>query len=1106
MKVTINNKKYNASEFIESVSDKYCNLEIYPLVGTLEIEAGILSDLAKCLPSEVSYRLYGNPELGSNQFIENNIQNFSENAKNTITRVCPGYLNPDLLNSIAVLCNENSIDTTGFNFVVKFKDIEKVLYLTDDIFRIFRLGFKSYNLKNGICEYSNLICLCMIVKDAGPLFEKVLTDNLSIIDQWCILDTGSTDGTQDVIRRVLKNKKGNLYEEPFVDFMVSRNRCLELAGNVCKFIIMLDDTYSVRGDLRTFLTEVRGDQFSDSFSLLIQSDDSEYYSNRIIKSSSNLKYIHRIHEVITDINNHNVTIPPDCAFIFDNRSDYMEQRTTSRKQFDLDLLFKELEEFPDDPRALYYIAQTYGCLGDETNKAKYFRKRINHPVQGYVQEKIDSYFELARTMNFKLNGDWKECEKLYLAAWNLDHKRPDSLYFIGIKYYLDKDYSTSYKYFKSAFEIGYPIDSQYSLKPTLSFHFLPKFLTEVCYYLGDFATGEAAANLFLTSNRYNKPGGDSWDLMISWLNIHHNLKKLPSISETPIIRERKLFCIVADGGWGNWSGKDILTKGVGGSETWVIEMARHVKKNSDFDVVVFCKTDESEFFEGVGYNPLGLFHQFVADYLVEYCIISRYTEYVPVALQSNCVNVGLIFHDLLTPDTIIPIHPKLKWIFGLTEWHCDHIAKIFPHFSNIITPLNYGIDQSLFESTEGQKIKNSFIYSSFPNRGLVVLLRMWSRITSAFPDSVLNVYCNLDGDWVNRVIPEEMVEIKSLIDQPGINYHSWVSKSELADAWKSAEYWLYPCTFKETFCLTALEAAISKTFVISNGLAALGETIGDRGLNIPGNPLTSEWQTECLKKLFCVMDCTFLQDTISNYQWAKSLSWESQAGKLLDILKPTLKVLLFITGHAQLEEYNYFSTFLKNTKLKCDIYIYCNNPNISPDIVKYYQKFDQKNKYLFITSSNGGYRTGSVEAVSNAIEMGIFKNYDYVIHLHPDVFITKSDYLIQVLTENIDNDTVFFINKSLPCDPMFFSFDFFIFKPKLLKINIFNELFTESPEHFLYNSIKKHNIKYTIIRRYDNDTWYPRRIDDHLKLYHEHDLEKVKKLLQIMELSNLNFQ
>jgi len=42
---------------------------------------------------------------------------------------------------------------------------------------------------------------------------------------------------------------------------------------------------------------------------------------------------------------------------------------------------------------------------------------------------------------------------------NLDNERPDSLYFIGIHYYLENDFITSHEYFKKAHEIGYPKSS-----------------------------------------------------------------------------------------------------------------------------------------------------------------------------------------------------------------------------------------------------------------------------------------------------------------------------------------------------------------------------------------------------------------------------------------------------------------------------------------------------------------------------------------------------------------------------------------------------------------------------------------------------------------------
>jgi hypothetical protein len=222
-----------------------------------------------------------------------------------------------------------------------------------------------------------------------------------------------------------------------------------------------------------------------------------------------------------------------------------------------------------------------------------------------------------------------------------------------------------------------------------------------------------------------------------------------------------------------------------------------------------------------------------------------------------------------------------------------------------------------------------------------------------------------------------------------------------------------------------------------------------------------------------------------------------------------VKVLLFITGYRQVKEYDYFNAFLQrltNLNNICDIFIYCNNPDISEEIVTYYKKFSHKNKRLYITSVNAGFGMGGVEAVSSGIEMGIFNAYDYVIHLHPDVFITDDSKILEMLNDNIDNDYVFLVNKSLPDDERFFSFDFFAFKPRLLKVNIFKDepyRCLDLPEHCLCDAITRNNIKFKIIDRFDNSTWFPRRIDDHLKLYHEHNLGRVENVLRRLQGANV---
>ena len=47
------------------------------------------------------------------------------------------------------------------------------------------------------------VTLCMIVKDETHIIEQCLRSMVKHIDRYDITDTGSTDGTQDLIKKVM---------------------------------------------------------------------------------------------------------------------------------------------------------------------------------------------------------------------------------------------------------------------------------------------------------------------------------------------------------------------------------------------------------------------------------------------------------------------------------------------------------------------------------------------------------------------------------------------------------------------------------------------------------------------------------------------------------------------------------------------------------------------------------------------------------------------------------------------------------------------------------------------------------------------------------------
>lgn len=84
------------------------------------------------------------------------------------------------------------------------------------------------------------ICLNMIVKDEAPVIRRCLASVRPFVDHWVIVDTGSTDGTQELVREALAGLPGELHERPWVDFGHNRTEALRLAEGRGDYVFTLD--------------------------------------------------------------------------------------------------------------------------------------------------------------------------------------------------------------------------------------------------------------------------------------------------------------------------------------------------------------------------------------------------------------------------------------------------------------------------------------------------------------------------------------------------------------------------------------------------------------------------------------------------------------------------------------------------------------------------------------------------------------------------------------------------------------------------------------------------------------------------------------------------
>ena len=268
-----------------------------------------------------------------------------------------------------------------------------------------------------------LLGLVMIVKNEARRLTEVLASYRSYIDAWTILDTGSTDGTQDLIRRELAGIPGMLHEEPFVDFATSRNRALELHGASTVFSIMPNgDVLSGGAELVSFLEAHRSDR-AGAYRARIS--PGHYYHPIVMRCGAGWRYKWRTHEC---------AMGPDLGpqipgvVVVRDRGSRTDAEWRQRWTRDLDLLNRDRADDPADPRPYFYLGQTHECLGQFAQALAFFERRAE--LGGYFDEVYEAKFRVGK-MREKLGRSWAEVQEAYLAAHAHDPRRAEPLHAIA---------------------------------------------------------------------------------------------------------------------------------------------------------------------------------------------------------------------------------------------------------------------------------------------------------------------------------------------------------------------------------------------------------------------------------------------------------------------------------------------------------------------------------------------------------------------------------------------------------------------------------------------------------------------------------------------------
>jgi hypothetical protein len=239
------------------------------------------------------------------------------------------------------------------------------------------------------------VVLTMIVKDEAHVIERCIESVRPLIDAWCIVDTGSTDGTQDLVRSLCADLPGELHEIPWKDFAFNRTCALELARPLGDYSLMIDADVICVIDESMDATDITSALTHDLYDVRF-SEGLDYIRPQITSTRLEFSYRGVLHEYL-DIpagTTRGGVLPGLRYMTF---RDGARSRNPRKYRDDADLLAAALATASEpelEPRYTFYLAQSYrdaGCV-DEAIDA--YRRRTW--LGGYQDEVYVSYSWLVR--------------------------------------------------------------------------------------------------------------------------------------------------------------------------------------------------------------------------------------------------------------------------------------------------------------------------------------------------------------------------------------------------------------------------------------------------------------------------------------------------------------------------------------------------------------------------------------------------------------------------------------------------------------------------------------------------------------------------------------
>lgn len=294
-----------------------------------------------------------------------------------------------------------------------------------------------------------------------------------------------------------------------------------------------------------------------------------------------------------------------------------------------------------------------------------------------------------------------------------------------------------------------------------------------------------------------------------------------------------------------------LGGGVGGAEAMTVGLCRHLADRGHTVTIWATKCDAPGWYGPILWRRAESLRRALMTEPSPDVIVSVRRPEVFSLPEAQAVSSQRVLwaHDVLERSQgLIPLLANVDTTVYVSEWHRRQWEEVCPslarQFYSWVTPVASEARWFVPHApVDDQVARQTFLYASAPDRGLVPLLQMWPRIKTALPEATL-IVTGYSAD-ISRItiIADRLIEktnaavggvvLARSLDKPG--YYATLAKCRLL---------LYPGVyFQETNGHVCSEAMAAGVIPLVSKMGALPETLPETaGVLFDGDAESADYQ------------------------------------------------------------------------------------------------------------------------------------------------------------------------------------------------------------------------------------------------------------------------